>query len=157
MQKSGDGKYLNGKYLNKETEVWVKDLTNKDPIARRAAVYALGEIGPQARSAAPKLRRLLKDKESFVRVWAANAVAKVEPGKKHEVITVLQKGLKDPAGFVRSLAASFLGTLGHNCTGIKTVLPMLESLLTDSDQSVRAEAALAIKRIQGRGLSRLIE
>jgi HEAT repeat protein len=151
MQKSSEGKYL-----NKGTEAWVKDLTNKDPVARRAAVYALGEIGPKARSAAPQVRRLLEDKEAFVRLWAANAVAKIEPKKKQDAITTLKRGLKDQAGFVRSLSATFLGALGSDCSGIKAVLPALEGCLTDSDQSVRGEAALAIKRINGRGASRLV-
>ena len=151
MQKSSVGTYL-----NKGTAVWVKDLTNEDPVARRAALYALGEIGPQARSSAPKVRQLLKDKESFVRLWAANALAKIEPKKKRDAIATLESGLKDQAGFVRSLAATFLGALGSDCSGIKAVLPALESCLTDSDQSVRGEAALAIKRIKGRGPSGLV-
>lgn len=146
MQKSSDGKYL-----NRGTEVWVKGLTDKDPVARRAAVYALGEIGPAARKVAPQIRRLLKDKESFVRLWAANAMAKIQPAKKRDAIATLKRGLTDQAGFVRSLAASFLGALGSECTGIKAVLPALERCLTDADESVRGEAARAIKRIHGKG------
>jgi HEAT repeat protein len=146
MQQSSDDTYL-----NKGTEVWVKDLTDKDPVARRLAVYALGEIGPTARSAAPQVRRLLEDKESFVRVWAANAVAKIEPEKKQDAIATLESGLKDEAGFVRSLSVSFLGTLGSDCIGIESVLLALRGSLTDSDESVRSEATLAIKKIQGKG------
>jgi HEAT repeat protein len=149
MQKSKDGTYL-----DKGTEVWVKDLTSGDPVTRRAAVYALGEIGPQAQSAASEVRRLLQDQEAFVRVWAANALAKIEPEKKQDAIAALKNGLKDDAGFVRSLAASFLGALGSDCAGIEAVLPGLEGCLEDRDPSVRSEAALAIKRIQGRGVSR---
>jgi HEAT repeat protein len=140
------------KYLNKGPEVWVENLGSEDPLVRRAAVYALGEIGPQAGSAASQVRRLLKDKESFIRVWAANAVAKIEPKKKQDAIATLEKGLEDPAGFVRSLSASFLGALGSDCDGIQAVLPALERCLKDPDQSVRGEAALAIKRIRGRGV-----
>lgn len=147
MQKSSDDTYL-----NKGAEAWVRDLTSKDPLARRAAVYALGEIGPAARSAAPTVRRLLRDKEPFVRLWAANALAKVEPRKRQETIATLTRGLKDEAGFVRSLSASFLGALGPSCPGIKAVLPALEHCLTDADESVRGEAALAIKRILGKGV-----
>jgi HEAT repeat protein len=139
-------------YLDKETEAWTGGLASDDPLTRRAAVYALGEIGPDAKHAAPRVRRLLRDKESFVRLWAANALAKIEPDKRHDAIATLKKGLNDEAGFVRSLAASFLGALGTDCAGIKAVLPALEGCLTDADRSVRDEAALAIKRILGRGV-----
>jgi HEAT repeat protein len=146
MQTSTDGTYL-----NKRTEIWIKDLTDKNPIVRRAALYALGEIGPTARSAAPQVRRLLKDKEPFVRLWAANAMAKIELKKKRDVIATLKSGLNDRAGFVRSLSASFLGALGSDYIGVKAVIRALERCLTDSDESVRVEAALALKRIQGKG------
>ena len=139
-----------GEYLNKGTEIWVGDLTSKNPVTRRAALYALGEIGPPARSAASKVRRLLRDEESFVRLWAASALAKIEPEKKRNSIGPLRRGLKDQAAFVRSLAASFLGLLGSECAGIRGVLPALEDCLTDADPSVREEAALAIKRIRHR-------
>ncbi len=86
-----------------------------------------------------------------MRVWAASAVAKIEPEKKQDAIVTLKSGLQDQAGFVRSLSVSFLGALGSDCAGIDAVLPALGSCLTDSDESVRCEAALAVKRIQGKG------
>jgi HEAT repeat protein len=146
MQNASDGTYL-----SKGTDVWVKGLTDKNPVARRLAVYALGEIGPPALSAAPQVRRLLEDDEAFVRVWAANAVAKIEPEKRQDAIATLESGLKDEAGFVRSLSASFLGALGSDLAGVDGVLLALRSCLTDADESVRSEAALAIRKVQGKG------
>jgi HEAT repeat protein len=158
MQKSIDDSPLqsDGTYLDRRAESWMQDLKDADPIVRRAAAYALGEIGPPARCAVRDLRRLLKDEAPFVRMWAASALAKIDPEQNRSAIAALRRGLKDDAAFVRSLAASFLGALGTNCPGIEAARPDLEACLRDDDQNVRSEAALAIRRIEGRGVSTII-
>jgi HEAT repeat protein len=43
------------------------------------AAHALAEIGRAAREAVQALTEALRDSESFVRVWVAAALARVEP------------------------------------------------------------------------------
>jgi HEAT repeat protein len=57
-----------------------------------------------AREAVPPLTEALRDSESFVRVWAAAALARVEP-EHPDVIPALVAGTRDGISFVRSLAA----------------------------------------------------
>ncbi len=48
-------------YLGKGETEWAQTLEHSDPVLRRLAVYALGEIGPQAQAAGPALRVVLQD------------------------------------------------------------------------------------------------
>jgi HEAT repeat protein len=45
---------------------------------RQAAARGLGEVGPEARAAAPQLRALLRDRENYVRESAEEALQKIE-------------------------------------------------------------------------------
>ena len=65
-------------YLGVATAGWVAALTSSDSLERRLAAHALAEIGRMAREAVPPLTEALRDSESFVRVWAAAALARVE-------------------------------------------------------------------------------
>ena len=66
-------------YLGVATADWVAALKSSDSLERRLAAHALAEIGRSAREAVPALTEALRDSESFVRVWAAAALARVEP------------------------------------------------------------------------------
>ena len=66
-------------YLGVATADWVAALKSSDPLERRLAAHALGEIGRTAREAIPALTEALRDPVSFVRMWAAAALARVEP------------------------------------------------------------------------------
>ena len=103
-----------------------------------------------ARQAAPALIDALRDPESFVRVWAAAALARVEP-ENPDAIPVLVAGTRDGISFVRSLAAWHLGRLGPGLRGIDSVGAELRELLNDNDPSVRAEALVALENLAGKG------
>src|SRR5215472_8566207 len=100
----------------------------------------------------PSRRRpeALRDSESFVRVWAAAALARVEP-EHPDVIPALVAGTRDGISFVRSLAAWHLGRLGPRHPGIEVALPDLRELLDDNDPSVCAEALVALENLAGKG------
>src|SRR5262245_32371792 len=72
----------------------VAKLTGPDNTARRQAAQELGELGTEAKSALPALRKALADKDLFVRRFAALALGKVGPGDK-ETITSLWKATND--------------------------------------------------------------
>jgi len=137
-------------YLGTSAADWVGALKSSDPLLRRLGAYALGEIGPAAREAAPDLSAALQDPVRFVRVWAAAALARVAPSGG-EAVGVLVANMKDEAAFVRSLAAWHLGRLGPAFPGIEQALIPLQQLEGDKDPSVAAEAALALGLLQGKG------
>jgi HEAT repeat protein len=126
-------------YLGVATAGWVAALKSSDSLERRLAAHALAEIGRMAREAVPPLTEALRDSESFVRVWAAAALARVEPETCDEI------------SFVRSLAAWHLGRLGPRHPGIEVAVRDLRELLDDNDPSVCAEALVALENLAGKG------
>jgi len=133
-------------YLGKPASSWIEQLRSDNALIRRLACYALGEIGPSS-SSAPLLQGVAHaDPVSFVRVWAAAALAAVEPSNP-EALAALRAGLHDEQGFVRSLAAWHLGRLGACLPHMRAVVPAIQQLHDDPDRSVRAEAVQALKRL----------
>ena len=92
-------------YLGVAPGDWIAALRSSDSLERRLASHALAEIGPAAaREAVPALIGALRDPESFVRVWAAAALARVQP-ENPDAIPALVAGMRDGISFVRSLGA----------------------------------------------------
>ena len=104
---------------------------------------------PQGIALVP-LTEALHDPVSFVRVWAAAALARVEP-ENPDAMSALVAGTRDQISFVRSLAAWHLGRLGPRHVGIEAAVPKLRELVIDIDPSVRAEAVVALGNLEGKG------
>ena len=137
-------------YLGVATADWVAALKSSDPLERRLAAHALGEIGRTAREAVPALTEALRDPVSFVRIWAAAALARVEP-ENLDAIPALAAGTRDEIYFVRSLAAWHLGRLGPRHPGIAAAERQLRELLNDIDPSVHVEVLMALENLTGKG------
>ncbi len=138
-------------YLETSIAGWTRALSSGDPLQRRLGAYALGEIGPAASEAMPALAAAAnEDPAGFVRVWAAAALARVAPSGGDSVAVLIAE-LGDELAFVRSLAAWHLGRLGLAFPGIGEALLPLRGLADDRDPSVRAEAALALGMLEGKG------
>ena len=69
-------------YQGKPLSRWVAETQDKDAVVRLSAALALGEIGPEAKTAVPALTELLKDKDSNVQWAAARALGKIGPEAK---------------------------------------------------------------------------
>ena len=136
-------------YLGQGITAWVRTLEHSDPVLRRLAVYALGEIGLQAQAAVPALRGALQDPVNWVRVWAAAALAKVTADRR--AVAVLVAEMRAPQAFVRSLVAWHLGRLGADFPGIEAGIEALQQLGEDEDLSVQAEAGVALQALQCKG------
>jgi HEAT repeat protein len=134
-------------YLSRPLEAWRTQLHSDDPLRRRLAAYALGEIGPAAARAAPDLEAALDDPVHFVRVWAAAALARVAPANARWLAVLIER-LRDEQGFVRSLAAWHLGRIGLEEAADDACLDQVQCLLEDIDPSVRTEAELALWRLR---------
>ena len=136
-------------YLGTGITEWAQTLEHSDPVRRRLAVYALGEIGPQAQAAVPALKVVLQDPVNWVRVWAASAFAKVTEDR--HAVALLVAEMHAPQAFVRSLVAWHLGRLGADFPGIEAGIDALQQLRDDDDPSVRAEAYVALQALQCKG------
>ena len=87
-----------------------------------------------------------------MRVWAAAALARVDPAHPG-AIPALVAALHDEAGFV-SLGAWHLGRIGPGAAGIAEAIPVLTALRDDPNRSTATEAALALKGLQHPGVRR---
>lgn len=137
------------RYLGRNTRAWAETLADRNPVLRRLAVYALGEIGAAGQGLAPMLEIGLRDKVNWVRVWAAAALARAT-GERRAVDLLLAE-MAAPDAFVRSLVAWHIGRLGPEFPGIEAGIEAVQRLLADPDPNVRAEATLALQSLQRRG------
>jgi HEAT repeat protein len=140
-------------YLGEPASAWVARLSSNDPLTRRLAAHALGMIGPSARGeSVPALAEAVEnDPASFVRVWAAAALARVEP-QDGRALDGLRAAMRDEANFVRSLGAWFLGRVGPRLLELDDALEELERLLEDKDSSVRTEAGVALRVLRDKNV-----
>ena len=136
-------------YLGKGVTEWVQTLEHSDPILRRLAVYALGEIDPPTQAVVQALRVALQDPVNWVRVWATAAFAKVTADRS--AVALLVAEMRAPEAFVRSLVAWHLGRLGADFPGMEVGIEALQQLLDDDDPSVQEEAGIALQTLQSKG------
>ena len=138
------------RYLGKDARAWAAMLAEGDPVLRRLAVFALGEIGAAGHDVAPALEIGLRDAVDWVRVWAAAALARATGDRR--AVDVLIAEATAPEAFVRSLVAWHIGRLGGEFPGIEDGIDAVERLLEDPDRNVRTEATLALQSLQSRGM-----
>ena len=136
-------------YLGQGITAWAHTLEHSDPVLRRLAAYALGEIGPPAQAAVPALSVVLHDPDNWVRVWAAAAFAKVTADRS--AVALLVAEMRAPQAFVRSLVAWHLGRLGADFPGREVGIDALQQLLEDDNPSVQVEAGVALQTLQSKG------
>jgi HEAT repeat protein len=119
----------------------IKKLGDKDPEARREAAKDLGEMGAEARSAVPALKKAVRDKDSFVRRFSIEALGKIGEEAKSAIPDVAL-AMKDEKKEVALAAADALGSMGPGA------IQALTSAVKDAekDPQVRKKAALSLGR-----------
>lgn len=147
-------KQASEQYLNQPTSHWLGLLQSQDPVERRLAAYALGEVTGSAKSEAVEaLTAAMSDSVHYVTVWAAASLARIDPTNQAALASLIA-GTTDSVPFVRSLCAWHIGRLAGNVPSLESVQPHLERLLKDRSPSVKSEAGLALKRLQCRRTNR---
>ena len=122
----------------------IERLTDSHRVVRVAAVELLRDIGNEAQSAIPALKRLLEERsEPFIRLSAAGAISKIA-SEDPAALPVILEGLNDPVGLVRATACEFIGD-GRNKSAVLNLLP----LLNDSELSVRFASGVAVGKTFG--------
>jgi HEAT repeat protein len=119
----------------------LKALQHPDAKVRYRAAQTLADLGPRAKFAAPELRELLKDKNAYVRIKAAEALWKIEKTPAPVLLPVLLAALKDKEAGVRAAAPPVVALLG---TKAKPALPLLVQALRDKELDVKFAAIAAL-------------
>jgi HEAT repeat protein len=102
----------------------VADLKSPDSDVRRTAAKGLGEMGPEAKSAAAALISALKnDKDLFVRRFAAQALGEVEADPKSAVPALAAVLKEDDKKELVEAAITALGKMGESA-----VPPLIDAL-----------------------------
>jgi HEAT repeat protein len=129
-----------------ERLLYDKKILQESPVAREI-VIALGNIGPKARAAAPRLRTLLGEIGSYGAPIANTSSYRVE------TVEALWK-ITHNRSFVIPYLAKMKGTVNDRQDGIRALgrigvpaLPTLIALLDDDDDTRREEAAKALGTI----------
>ncbi len=120
------------------------------PGVRYAAAYALGRIGPAAKSASAALAALASSPDDLMATVATWASLKIEPGNAalfQSAVPLLRKALRGGEELARLEAAVALGDIG---AAAADAVPLLE-LVAEEDPapSVRAAAGRALEQIRG--------
>jgi len=116
---------------------------------RTGAIELLGTIGPPVEAAAPALAKaLLKDKDSWMRTYAAKSLAQVSVDRPEIAVPALVKALEDEDSYVRTAAADALGALG---TRARAAAPALKKVISDPNEKPKVKRASenALKAIEG--------
>lgn len=133
-------------YQGRPLSVWTEELYDKNPEVRVAAAKAVGQIGPQARSAAPNLIALLVESQKE-RLAAAEALGRIGPGVKDLAAPFLVRRLRADETSVRLVALSALFRMG---TEVKEIAAPLRDLLRDEDPKMRRGTARVLRRMGSR-------
>jgi len=118
----------------------IDELKSPDPLARRQAAEALGEI--QDSRAVEPLIVLLKDKDALIQRHAVKALGNIKDLRAVDPLIGILNDKKAQA-HVKMTAAEALGRIGEK----RAVEPLI-STLKDTDWTVRSRAAIALGTIR---------
>jgi len=118
----------------------VKALADSEVEVRAAATATLGEIGAAASAAVPALSKAMSDPDPTVRDLAATHIIRIDPSTKSAALATLAALIKEDEA-ERVNVAQTLADFGAE--GV----PLLRTLLKNSDAEVRANAILSLGMI----------
>jgi HEAT repeat protein len=128
----------------------IKALSHENVKVRNGASYALGKIGPAAKSALPTLKRNMTSKDdeylAMISAWAAAQIDYENPETVRLTMPFFVKGLEHREMLIRLEAANTLALFG---THAKDAVPALKKAMNDKDPNVREAVGKALKKIEG--------
>src|SRR5262249_23886115 len=118
-------------------------LEDDSPHVRRAAVFTVRRSGAGAQAISAALKPLLKDRDLFVRVVAAEALW--EADEDADALAAMKKGRRDGEPRARARAGEARGEGGPAAQGVAAEL---RALLKDADADTQVVIARALERIK---------
>jgi hypothetical protein len=146
----------------------VKLLTSSDTNTRYGAAEALGCLGPKADSAAPQLRKLLKDPDPWMRALAVTSLAALGEEERKKSLPDLLVMMAtphpgDPRGMAQRAAAEAMfakrgGIMTGSLDGVDRELlyPAIKSLLQNQDGRARGELSPIYGKLTDRDIAVLL-
>ncbi len=125
------------------SEDWVRKLKDRDRYVRMHAVAALGQMGPEARSAVPALTEALADRDESIRQWAAYALGQIGPAAR-AALPALREALGDANTFARLKAAEALWALAPQ---EEPAIETFVAALGDANWLAARESAYALGKL----------
>ncbi len=107
-------------------------------------ISVLGQMGPQAKAAVPRLLELMQIKGDS-RLSAASSLVKIQPDLTAQAIPVIIEELGNLNFYFRLAAAKTLGEIG---SAAKAALPELKRLASSGQLEASEAAAEAVKKIE---------
>lgn len=129
--------------LPPELQRLLKRLSSRSPAVRCEAACALRKRGARSPRAFAALLRLLKDADSQVRLFAAQALA-VCGGRR--AVRPLLASMEDPVHWNENAAANALGDIGD----LSAVPHLVRSLRGHPNSRVRRAATVALAKLKAR-------
>lgn len=119
--------------------------TAKEPNQRRAAIVALGILGPKQLDVVPALASAVNDAEELVRLTAIQTLSGMDQDARGAVTALAKVANQDKSAQVREAACKALGKLGAvaHAAGAS-----LLKALDDADPRTRAASAVALADIK---------
>lgn len=134
--------WLGGRAL-RPLDDFIEDLQDPEERTRQAAASALGDIGPDAKTAVPQLLLALDDDSGPVGSATRLALAQVGPPPAY-LLPDLIAHLRHPNWTIRRAAAVVLGQMGPRALAC---VPTLVEKLADEDHLTQERAEAALQRI----------
>jgi HEAT repeat protein len=125
-----------------------------EPTFGRDAAKALGEMGPDARRAAPALADQLVAAELEGRVSAAQALYRIDRGQAPFIVEVMVQDLSvylQSSTCSRSSANLVADALGDMAADAMPAIEVLQKTATDPDPDLRRAAVRALRKIEKSG------
>jgi HEAT repeat protein len=139
---SADGTSEEAFYRGRPTSFWIRQLQDRDPAFRQAAIQALELIGPQEQAVVPAVASMLKDGNVGVRMGAAFALGRIGP-EAGPALPDLTTALQDKNRSVRLTVVGALGSIGPQDEEVRAAL---QGALQDDDAEVRRAAGKALEK-----------
>ena len=123
-------------------------LANPDDGVKYWAASALGDVGPSAAPAAPRLRKIVGQDRPALEISAAYALCRI--GRLDEGMPILIAGVKQPDKAIACCAADFLARIGPPA---RAALRALKTATDSRDTHIARASREALRRIDREGVS----
>jgi HEAT repeat protein len=140
-------------HAGRPLSAWLADLDDADVLVREEALEVLAQAGPTARTAAPKVEKLLADPRRSVRIRAALALWRTT-GQADAAVKSLADSLTDKSRATRLQALQVLMELGPKAV---EAVPAIVEQIDDADYAVSNQAQSVLQRIDRAALPGIIK
>jgi HEAT repeat protein len=130
------------KYREKSVAEWIEVLESSEVDTVRRAIVCLGDYGPEAASAAPRLVRFFTDERAALIEDAVVSLASIGADAVPAILDLLKRKKKRASAEARQSALMCLFTMGPKAAAASEDLTAL--LKSERDESLRGMAARAL-------------